>query len=54
MATQLEAVDAGISEINKWVDEAEGLISSFSVHGTKETIQGQLEKHKVRFNFFVH
>lgn len=47
MVTQLEAVDAGVSEINKWLNEAEGLLSNFSLQGSKETIQGQLDKYKV-------
>ncbi|KAF2356291.1 Calponin domain [Trinorchestia longiramus] len=47
--TQLEAVDSGVVEVGRWLDEAEALLHSFSLHGTKETIQKQLEQHR---NFF--
>ncbi|KAF2357499.1 Calponin domain [Trinorchestia longiramus] len=47
--TQLEAVDSGVVEVGRWLDEAEALLHSFSLHGTKETIQKQLDQHR---NFF--
>ncbi|RXG70198.1 Nesprin-2, partial [Armadillidium vulgare] len=50
VVTQLEAVDAGVTEINKWLNEAEGLLDNFSLQGSKETIQGQLDKHRVFFS----
>lgn len=45
--TQLEAVDSGVVEVGKWLDDAETLLNGFSLHGTKETIQGQLDSHRV-------
>lgn len=52
--TQLEAVDAGVKEINKWLDEGDALLASFSLHGTSENIQGQLDRHKVYILFSIH
>ena len=43
----MEAVDSGVLEITRWLDDAEALLGSFSLHGTKETIQRQLDQHKV-------
>ena len=46
--TQLEAVDSGVEEVGRWLEDGDKLLGSFNLHGTKETIQGQLDRHRVR------
>lgn len=43
-----------MKEINKWLDEGDALLASFSLHGTNENIQGQLDKQKVYFLSFFN
>lgn len=39
-------------EINHWLDEAEALLTSFTLHGTSEDMQDQLTKQKVIISVF--
>ena len=43
----MESVDSGVLEITNWLNDAETLLKGFHLHGTKDTIQNQLDQHKV-------
>jgi nesprin-1 len=45
---QQESLEAGQFEIGHWLDEAEALLSSYSLAGGKEPVQALLDKHKVK------
>ena len=47
--TQLEALDAGESDILGWCSEANTLLASLSSEGNREQLQGQLETHRTFF-----
>merc|ERR1712083_1273239 len=49
LLTQLEAIDAGEVDINMWCNEAEKLIDSFRIKGSREELQYELDKHKAFF-----
>ncbi|CAG2063292.1 unnamed protein product, partial [Timema podura] len=44
---QQESLEAGQTEIKHWLDEAESLLASESLAGGKDSVQAQLDRHKV-------
>lgn len=49
LLVQQESLESGQREINQWLDDAEALLSSLDVGGSREQVQNQLDRHKQFF-----
>lgn len=45
---QQESLEAGRREISAWLDEADALLAERAPSGSREQVQAQLDRHKVR------
>lgn len=44
---QQESLEAGQVEIGQWLDNAEALLNTMSLAGGRESVQSNLDRHKV-------
>lgn len=49
LLVQQESLETGHKEISQWLDDAEALLSSLTLGGSREHVQNQLDKHKQFF-----
>lgn len=54
LLVQQESLESGQKEIHSWLDEAELLLSSYSMANGKDAVQNQLEKHKTFFSRLLY
>lgn len=50
LITQQESLEQGLKEIHAWLNEAEGLLQSLTLTGSRDQLQDQLNKHRTFFS----
>ena len=47
LVSQVESLEHGMADLNKWISEGEALIDTHKVDGNINSVEDRLDKHKV-------